>query len=213
MNDFVFKNDNNIIKFVGDFESLYQNENDPWKQSSREPSEMKEYYDFSRKNLIDLIETKKLDQILEVGCGLGYTTQLIKEKANVNIDGLDVSQTAINKATTSYPHLNFFNGDISNYVFTKKYQTVLFMQCLWYILHDLDNVIKRIRKYIPVEGYILFSQAFLKKQNYGTEIIDGHEGLVNYFEKKSDLFDIIYSEYNQNNMIHNDGLLLVRRKS
>ena len=56
MYEFVFREENDKIKFVGDFESLYQSENDPWQQSSQKPSEMKDYYEFSRQNLIEIIQ-------------------------------------------------------------------------------------------------------------------------------------------------------------
>ena len=211
MNDFVFRKEKDKIKFVGDFESLYQYDKDPWQQSSQSPSEMKDYYEFSRENLIEIIQTKKLEgRILEVGSGLGYTTQIIKERTGLNVDGLDISSTAVSKASSKFRHIEFHQGDIKNFEFQKGYSTIIMMQCLWYILKDFDSVITNITNQIPSAGHILFSQAFLKDQKYGSEIIDGYYGLVDYFEKH-ERYEIIYSEYNQNDMIHNDGIVLVRR--
>ena len=212
MHDFVFRKEKDKIKFVGDFESLYQTENDPWYQSSEKTSDMKEYYDFSGQNLIDVIHSQKLKNILEVGCGLGFTTNLINESTNSQVDGLDISATAIQKASEKYGHIKFYQGDIKDFSFEKKYSTVIMMQCLWYVLQDFESVIKNITNQIPVFGHILFSQAFLKDQKYGLDIIDGYHGLVDYFEKHK-RYKIIYGEYNQNGMIHNDGIVLVRKKS
>lgn len=211
MNEFVFREENDKIKFVGDFESLYQSENDPWQQSSQKPSEMKDYYEFSRQNLIEIIQTKKLTKILEVGCGLGYTTNIIHARTGSDIDGLDISSTAVHKASNKYRHLKFHQGNIKDFTFQKRYSTIIMMQCLWYILQDFDSIIQNITNQIPAFGHILFSQAFLKEQKYGTDVIDGYYGLVDYFEKHQ-RYEIIYSEYNQNGMIHNDGIVLVRRR-
>jgi len=211
MNDFVFRKDNKKLKFVGDFESLYQSENDPWQQSSEEPTDMKEYYKFSRQNLINIILIKKLNNILEVGCGLGYTTNLIHETTQCQIDGLDISTTAVKKSSDEYNHLSFFNGDIVDYQFTKKYSTIIISQCLWYILHDFDSTISNITSQLPKNGHILFSQAFLKKQKYGRNVIDGHQGLVKYFQDHNK-YELVYYEYNQNDMVLNDGIVLVRKK-
>ena len=46
MSDFVFREENGNIKYVGDFESLYLTDIDPWQQSSRSETDMKKYYDF-----------------------------------------------------------------------------------------------------------------------------------------------------------------------
>ena len=211
MNDFVFRHENDEIKFVGDFESLYQFDNDPWQQSSQKPSDMTDYYEFSRQNLIEIIQTKKLKEILEVGCGLGYTTNIIRSRTGLDIDGLDISSIAVQKASNKYRHIEFHQGNIKDFTFQKRYSTIIIMQCLWYILHDFDSIIQNITNQIPIFGHILFSQAFLKDQKYGTDVIDGYDGLVDYFEKHK-RYEIIYSEYNQNGMIHNDGIVLARRK-
>ena len=34
MTDYIFQESSNGIKFIGDFESFYQNEKDPWEQSA-----------------------------------------------------------------------------------------------------------------------------------------------------------------------------------
>ena len=52
--------------------------------------------------MIEIIQTKKLTKILEVGCGLGYTTNIIHGE-QADIDGLDIS---------SNPKVNAINIDI-----------------------------------------------------------------------------------------------------
>ena len=38
----------------------------------------------------------------------------------MEVDGLDISKTAIQKAMSKYPHLTFYEGNIINYKFEKK---------------------------------------------------------------------------------------------
>ena len=44
----------------------------------------------------------------------------------------------------------------------------------------------------------------------GNDIIDGWRGLVKYFDDHKN-YDLIYSKYFQNDMIHNDGIVLVKK--
>ena len=65
--DFVIKNG----IFIGDFENMYQNFEDPWDQSTREKNSFEKLYG------LDLIEKNNFSNVLELGCGLGYYTSKI----------------------------------------------------------------------------------------------------------------------------------------
>ena len=51
-NNFVFKEKNGELEFIGDFNSLYKNIDDPWYQSCQTEEPIKYYYKFSRDRLI-----------------------------------------------------------------------------------------------------------------------------------------------------------------
>ena len=51
-NDFVFKEIGGKLEYVGDFDSLYKNVDDPWYQSCQTDEPIKHYYKFSRDRLI-----------------------------------------------------------------------------------------------------------------------------------------------------------------
>jgi SAM-dependent methyltransferase len=220
--DYVFKEKNGKMYFVGDFEAFYKNESDPWGQKGTD-GRLNEYYDFSRSNLINIIgslvksEEKTID-ILEVGCGLGYVLSKLSAglPANVKVAGMDISKTAIKKAKSLFPSLEFIVGDIcSKHLKVKhKYDIVIMSQILWYILEKLPQVFTNINSLLKNDGFLIFLNAFLKEQKYGKEIIDGFDGLVkyiclNYFGK----YTIIKAEADYSSrFLHDDGILVLMKR-
>lgn len=210
----IFKEINGKLKFIGDFESLYKNQNDPWQQSGKE-GEISLYYSHSRKRLVNQLKKLNSNSLLEVGCGLGYTTQIIQESIpECYVVGMDISKTAIVKANNLFPNLNFIEGDISsfNLLLEKKYDIIILNQLLWYILESLSNTFENCFKLLNPKGKLIISQAFLQTpQKYGKEICDGFDGLVKYLNKNN-IFNIEYSSYdNFSSFIHNDGLIILNK--
>ena len=111
--EFIFKTlPSGDLKFVGNFEEFYKFEDDPWQQSGNN-GEMSSYYKWSRERLLNRLYPEKNANILEIGCGLGYLIKLISDEFPfTTCDGLDISQTAVNKASKLFPELNFTQGDI-----------------------------------------------------------------------------------------------------
>ena len=211
--NYVFRPKGDKLEFVGDFESLYKNEDDPWSQSGND-GEISHYYDHSRKRLANQLQQINPDSLLEVGCGLGYTTKIIQEfLPECNIVGMDISATAIKKAVKLFPNLNFISGNISSINFSSnvKYEIVILNQLLWYILESLSHTFENCFSILNPNGKILISQAFLRTpQKYGKDICDGFEGLVSYLNKQK--FNITYSDLdNSNTFVHNDGLIVVEK--
>jgi len=91
-------------KFIGEFEEMYQKYTDPWHQS-----EELYYSSLSRRSVCWYLEKYNINSIVEWGCGLGRTSQYIKENTckAIEILGIDISNTAINKAKKFYPKLEF----------------------------------------------------------------------------------------------------------
>lgn len=51
---------------------------------------------------------------MEVGCGLGaFTNYLLTALPGIQIVGMDISKTAIEKARKSYPAIQFIVGDMN----------------------------------------------------------------------------------------------------
>jgi SAM-dependent methyltransferase len=187
--NYVFDNKNGKLEFIGDFEGLYQNENDPWGQSGS-GTHLDSYYKVARKNLIDYVnELVDAYNGCEIGCGLGYVTNLLNVQSNKIFDGIDISQTAITKAKQEFPDIEFFIGDISSEKLNskKKYDIVILNQILWYILHDIDQVFININQMLNSGGYLIISMLFLEKYEYGRETIGSFDDLIFYCLNNEDL--------------------------
>jgi SAM-dependent methyltransferase len=221
MVDKVFRNNKvtKKIEFVGNFEGLYREVDDPWDQSAPKNSSYKQYYTLSRRRLLNALLTLNCSssKLLEIGCGLGYVLECINLKhPDLQLVGIDISQTAIAKAKAKYSNFDFYVSDIrvSKKKLQNQYDIVILSQMLWYILDDLTDVFKNISKYLHDDGILIITQAFFKEQQkYGRDIIDGYEGLITYCKNdlKSEYEVVTSSLYEAPDIMHDDCLILLRK--
>ena len=148
MTDYIFDQSPNGIKFIGDFESFYQNENDPWEQSASQnkgkTNEMANFYEISRQKLLDFLGShiNNNDSICECGCGIGHVTNSLVMKFNdQEVSGCDISKTAIEKASQNFQNIDFFQHDILSGPLPQKYNVLILSNILWYVIHDFENLI------------------------------------------------------------------------
>jgi trans-aconitate methyltransferase len=126
--DFVF--DTEQRKFVGRFEEMYQQEDvqgfDSWFQEDVTHS--------TKRFAFCLLEQYNFNSILDIGCGKGSFTHLLK-KNNNEVSGCDLSDTAIKKAKSKFPLINFFVASSADLMQGHKqnYDLVLMMEVLSYI--------------------------------------------------------------------------------
>tara|TARA_B100000780_G_scaffold243698_1_gene187036 strand:+ start:1649 stop:2335 length:687 start_codon:yes stop_codon:yes gene_type:complete len=215
-NEFVFQRQRDgSLNFVGNFDALYRDQQNPWFQSGESNTDWQKYYELSRNKIFNAIEENDIS-ILEVGCGAGYVVNFLNEAlAKTNVSGLDISNEAIQIAKKNFPKLEFSIGDIAdnNLLLEKKYEVVILNQLLWYILKPLGQVIRNVHCTLEVSGRLLISQAFFKEyQEYGRDILIGIDGLEAYMSAKhSELFELEDIQYDQSEgLVHDDGLLIYR---
>jgi 2-polyprenyl-3-methyl-5-hydroxy-6-metoxy-1,4-benzoquinol methylase len=100
---FVF--DSRRRRFVGQFEEMYRRESvegyDSWHQENLDT--------LARRVSIAMLADRAYPRILDVGCGKGAFTSLLKTETN-HVVGIDVSSTAIAKAAERYPGIDFRTG-------------------------------------------------------------------------------------------------------
>jgi len=98
-------------KLVGDFETMYQNESkenfDSWHQDDTRQ--------LQRKIDLAILEDYNFAKILDIGCGKGSLTHILKKKNNYVI-GLDISQTAVDVVSEKYPDIDFLCTDVNGIV-------------------------------------------------------------------------------------------------
>lgn len=95
-------------KFIGNFEVMYQNEKkenfDSWHQDDSRQ--------LQRRIDLAILEDYNFNKIIDIGCGKGAFTHLLKKKNN-NVLGIDISETAINIAKKRFPDIDFLVADIN----------------------------------------------------------------------------------------------------
>ena len=105
--NFVF--DQEKRELVGDFDSMYKAEDDSgfdsWHQS--------DYRALERRIAMEMMQDFNFDELIDFGCGKGATTHRFKRHNN-SVIGLDISQTAVERATQYYPDCDFEVMDFAN---------------------------------------------------------------------------------------------------
>jgi SAM-dependent methyltransferase len=149
--DYVF--DIEQRKFVGKFEEMYQQEDvqgfDSWYQEDTTH--------ITKRLSLCLLEQYNFDSVLDVGCGKGSFTHLLK-KNNNEVSGCDLSETAIKKAKSRFPSINFFTASSSDLQrdHRKQYDLVILMEVLSYIAdwQDFISYISTITHYCLISLYL-----------------------------------------------------------
>jgi 2-polyprenyl-3-methyl-5-hydroxy-6-metoxy-1,4-benzoquinol methylase len=99
------KNQDYVIKdgkLVGKFEEMYKDQDDPWCQTTREKYASEKAVAL---NLLQRLKDDGVKNVVELGCGFGDFTARIHE-LGFNTTGLDISETAIEKAKERHLKLN-----------------------------------------------------------------------------------------------------------
>lgn len=215
----IFKDDGRGgLEFVGDFEGLYARCSDPWGQGgSRE--DIASYYSFSRHRLAVALlgHVGKVEGCrLEIGCGHGHAMNAVAKAIGGTWTGIDISNEAVKRARELYPDHRFHVSDITAGLpfppsSVGKFDVVILSQILWYILDKPKAAIENAIRLTKTGGLLVVSQAFLREQLYGRDIINGFPGAVMFFSQFTEL-NCIESRYDDTEQhVHHDGLLIFRK--
>ncbi len=159
-------------KFIGKFDEMYANCDDPWTQSEQ-PNQL------ARHAAIQFINEYTNGPILECGCGLGYYADWIhRVTGNVPVS-VDVSETAIEKAKSIFPHLNFKVANIADGLEAyRELDGLILSEIMWYILDDFDKIMEDIARHFSGK-YLFVNQVFYKgTQQYGTDYFTNLNELI-----------------------------------
>lgn len=75
---------------------------------------------------------KKGDSVLDLGCGVGITTEFIK-KRETDVVGLDISPEIIKYTRKTVPDVEFICEDVLNINLNKKFDVICLFDCLEHI--------------------------------------------------------------------------------
>lgn len=105
-------------------------------------------------------------KILDIGCGTGYYIGYYLSKGATDISGLDITEESITNLKKKYPHLKFFNADISQKIpSNRKYDIITAIAVLYHVVDNdkFENSIRNIRKLAKKGSLIIIQDGFLKK--------------------------------------------------
>lgn len=164
-------------KLVGQFEEMYQNFEDPWEQS------VKEEWASEKAVALNLIIKHNAQKVIELGCGLGHYTKKIHD-SGINIQGVDVSQTAIDKAKANYPDCDFMVADILDFSIYRDYQPdiIVMAEITWYVLDKLENFMAFLKSELPNVHIIHLLTTYPDGvQQYGRDKFTNLSEIMSYF--------------------------------
>jgi 2-polyprenyl-3-methyl-5-hydroxy-6-metoxy-1,4-benzoquinol methylase len=121
-------------KFVGQFEKMYADEDkynfDSWFQDSMDH--------LGKEISLLLIHRYNFNSILDIGCGKGAFTSLLKKKNNI-VMGIDISDTAIKKSKARYNQVEFRQATVDQALAGKEtWDLIVIIEVLSYIKHWKD---------------------------------------------------------------------------
>lgn len=180
--DYVFKEG----KFIGDFEGLYKNIDDPWNQSRSD--HLHDSRRFIAVNwCVRLREKYKVKRVIELGCGFGYLTSALCS-LNFSAIGIDISKIAIEKALLRNPNCEFVNCALGEFDKLNFFDPDIYLmsEITWYVLDDLDRFIKNLKKANKQRKKPIFLIHLLTTyadnvQKYGTDKFTNLNEILKYF--------------------------------
>lgn len=165
-------------RFVGAFEPMYQNCDDPWHQDADGLSDRVPL----RRLALDEIRALAPRSILDVGCGLGYLTNEIQACVPAaEVLGVDISPTAVSRAAERYAACRFQAlGAFELDRLQRRFDLVVCSELLWYIVHDLARFFEQLSLVAHENTALLFMQFFPapQEQQYGRDILIGVDGFL-----------------------------------
>lgn len=185
-NKYVFRDG----RFIGQFEEMYQANRDPWYQKDAAVHQR------TRLLMSDVIRRSYSGKrVVELGCGEGHlaATFLGSTKAYL---GVDVSETAIERAHSYYPEGEFQVGHFRNYAtILPGADFVLLSDVIWYVLDHLNSFVSWLRAgncTADIGAILTFYPE--GEQRYGREYFTNPQQFRDYMQLDYMEFGDIYQE-------------------
>ncbi len=140
-------------EFVGEFEEMYRNEGvegyDSWFQE--------DLRSLDKQLSLAILGRFNFQRILDLGCGKGTFTHLLK-KANNEVIGIDISDTAIARARVKYPDIEFRVAALNQLasLSNKAFDLVVAMEVLSYLSdwREVLRTVSQMTRYLYIALYV-----------------------------------------------------------
>lgn len=114
------------------------------------------YYNCTRREILNFIPTE-CKKILDVGCGEGSLGSLLKNKRNAEVWGVEISESAAQKATDKIDKVIIADFEKNNAELPEKYfDCIIFNDVLEHFLYPWI-VLRNSRSFLKESGYFIGS--------------------------------------------------------
>lgn len=117
----------------------------------------------------------KAENILELGCGTGRLTGLIRDACpRAEITGIDLSDEMLDKARTkpSLAGVKFVTGDIRNPWPETQYDAIITTLCLHHLAkHEKEDIVTRASRALEPDGRFICGDIFRADHTYENQLI------------------------------------------
>ena len=165
----------------------------------------------STEKLIELVNIKKGNTVLDVACGTGVVTKRIRDKISSSgfVIGTDTSTTAINLAKQwngKRNNVEFVNADAENFTFSKKFDRITCQYALFFF-PNAKKALQNIRNNLKKSGKIGISvHGTKKKVPFFSSIIDSVTKFIpDYIPPGSPNLDRFGTKSSLKNIVLNAG--------
>lgn len=112
--------------------------------------------DYEVGQIFSLTQPNSRSIILDVGCGNGHHVAKLADE-HVNVIGVDISPSMINKAREKYPNLSFMVGDVlnENQFKMNSFTHILCMYFTIYYFEDKDKFFQNCMEWLLPGGYLI----------------------------------------------------------
>ena len=101
-------------------------------------------------SLLELLDAKPGEHILDLGCGTGHLTQRIQSLGAI-VTGIDSSAEMIQQAEENFPELKFSVANAANFYFEEPFDAI-FSNAVLHWIKDQDSLIKTVYDNLKPDG-------------------------------------------------------------
>jgi 2-polyprenyl-3-methyl-5-hydroxy-6-metoxy-1,4-benzoquinol methylase len=163
------KNDYDANRYWHDrFEKYGDSIKGPGNESLSEEENWKMYEEAKRvflKTCQDEAIQFSSSRICEIGLGVGFYTQILKDKGVKNYKGYDISDVLIPRMKKKFPEFHFEQKDISSELLKETYDVILLIDVIQHIVNDdkFEFTLKNIASSLSDKGIFIIGP--LEKKN------------------------------------------------
>lgn len=109
------------------------------------------------KKVLNLFETHENGKILDIGCGDGELTLLIKEKTKAEIYGVDISEDALKIARKKGIKIKIADIDGNKIPYEDEFFDAIFCGDIIEHLVNTDDFVKELNRILKTNGYVVLT--------------------------------------------------------